>query len=52
MRKFGVTAADDLENLSTVLGEGAMKLQGRFFSLLLLALHSDWVLVAGNLGAG
>lgn len=28
VRKFGVTAADDLENLSTVLGEGASKLQG------------------------
>ena len=28
MRKFGVTAGDDLENLSAVLGEGASKLQG------------------------
>ena len=28
VRKFGVTAADDLENLSTVLGEGASRLQG------------------------
>lgn len=31
VRKFGVTAADDLENLSTVLGEGASKLQGWFW---------------------
>ena len=30
MRKFGVTAGDDLENLSTVLGESASKLQGNF----------------------
>ena len=28
VRKFGVTAGDDLENLSNVLGEGAQKLQG------------------------
>ncbi|CAF9929610.1 MAG: ADP-ribosylation factor GTPase activating protein, ER-Golgi transport [Heterodermia speciosa] len=28
VRKFGVTAGDDLENLSAVLGEGASKLQG------------------------
>ena len=28
VRKFGVTAGDDLENLTTVLGEGATKLQG------------------------
>ncbi len=28
VRKFGVTAGDDLENLSTVLGEGATRLQG------------------------
>ena len=31
VRKFGVTAGDDLENLSAVLGEGASKLQGWFF---------------------
>ncbi|MCJ1314712.1 ADP-ribosylation factor GTPase activating protein, ER-Golgi transport [Xylographa vitiligo] len=28
VRKFGVTAGDDLENLTQVLGEGASKLQG------------------------
>lgn len=28
VRKFGVTAGDDLENLTHVLGEGAAKLQG------------------------
>lgn len=28
MRKFGITAGDDLENLTQVLGEGASKLQG------------------------
>ena len=28
VRKFGVTAGDDLENLTNVLGEGASKLQG------------------------
>lgn len=28
VRKFGVTATDDLENLTHVLGEGASRLQG------------------------
>jgi ADP-ribosylation factor GTPase-activating protein 2/3 len=28
VRKFGVTAGDDLDNLTQVLGEGASKLQG------------------------
>lgn len=28
VRRFGVTAGDDLENLTQVLGEGATKLQG------------------------
>jgi ADP-ribosylation factor GTPase-activating protein 2/3 len=28
VRRFGITAGDDLENLSHVLGEGASKLQG------------------------
>ena len=28
MRKFGNTAGDDLENLISVAGEGAQKLQG------------------------
>ena len=36
VRKFGVTAGDDLENLTQVLGEGASKLQG-----LLLFFHLD-----------
>lgn len=29
VRKFGITAGDDLENLSNLLGTGATKLQGR-----------------------
>ena len=28
VRKFGVTAGDDLENLTSLIGEGATKLQG------------------------
>lgn len=28
VRKFGITAGDDLDNLSSMLGEGATKLQG------------------------
>ena len=28
VRKFGVTAGDDLENLTHLLGEGATRLQG------------------------
>lgn len=32
VRRFGITAGDDLENLTQVLGEGATKLQGRFLS--------------------
>ena len=31
VRKFGVTAGDDLDNLTQVLGEGATKLQGLCF---------------------
>lgn len=34
VRKFGVTAGDDLENLTQVLGEGANKLQGAIRSYL------------------
>ena len=30
VRKFGITAGDDLENLTGLLGEGANKLQGEF----------------------
>ena len=29
VRKFGVTAGDDLENLTSALGEGATKLRGK-----------------------
>lgn len=29
VRRFGITAGDDLENLTQVLGEGATKLQGQ-----------------------
>lgn len=35
VRRFGITAGDDLENLSHVLGEGATKLQGRLISFQL-----------------
>jgi ADP-ribosylation factor GTPase-activating protein 2/3 len=28
VRKFGITAGDDIENLSNLLGEGATRLQG------------------------
>jgi ADP-ribosylation factor GTPase-activating protein 2/3 len=31
VRRFGITAGDDLENLSHIVGEGATKLQGQFF---------------------
>ena len=34
VRKFGLTAGDDLENLTQVLGEGASKLQGAIRSYL------------------
>lgn len=34
VRKFGITAGDDLENLSNVLGEGATRLQGAIRSYL------------------
>ncbi|KAH8690768.1 putative ARF GTPase activator [Talaromyces proteolyticus] len=34
VRRFGITAGDDLENLSHVLGEGATKLQGAIRSYL------------------
>ena len=33
VRKFGVTAGDDLENLTNVLGEGASKLQGQYMHI-------------------
>ena len=28
VRRFGITAGDDIENLTSMLGEGAVKLQG------------------------
>lgn len=34
VRKFGITAGDDLENLSQVLGDGASMLQGKWLLLL------------------
>ncbi|OKL61956.1 hypothetical protein UA08_02590 [Talaromyces atroroseus] len=34
VRRFGITAGDDLENLTQVLGEGASKLQGAIRSYL------------------
>ncbi|EGP88085.1 unnamed protein product [Zymoseptoria tritici ST99CH_1A5] len=34
VRKFGITAGDDLENLTSMLGEGAGKLQGAIRSYL------------------
>ncbi|KZZ99559.1 ArfGAP family protein [Moelleriella libera RCEF 2490] len=34
VRKFGITASDDLENLTNVLGEGATRLQGAIRSYL------------------
>ena len=34
VRRFGVTAGDDLENLTSALGEGATKLQGAIRSYL------------------
>ncbi|KAF7588810.1 ADP-ribosylation factor GTPase activating protein, ER-Golgi transport [Aspergillus hancockii] len=34
VRRFGITAGDDLENLSQIVGEGAVKLQGAIRSYL------------------
>jgi ADP-ribosylation factor GTPase-activating protein 2/3 len=34
VRKFGLTAGDDLDNLTQLLGEGATKLQGAVRSYL------------------
>jgi len=34
VRKFGVTAGDDLENLTNVLGEGATKLRGELINFV------------------
>lgn len=35
VRKFGITAGDDLENLTNLLGEGAGKLQGKSFGCVI-----------------
>lgn len=37
VRKFGITAGDDLENLTSLLGDGATKLQGMFLTCLVIA---------------
>lgn len=34
VRKFGITAADDIDNLSSIMGEGATRLQGAIRSYL------------------
>lgn len=44
MRKFGNTAGDDLENLISVAGEGAVRLQGEFFLLLRWIGILEWVI--------
>ena len=31
MRKFGITAGDDLDNLTQLVGEGATRLRGMIF---------------------
>lgn len=41
VRKFGVTAGDDLDNLTAVLGEGATKLQGQLLSLMHQMMYSS-----------
>ena len=50
VRKFGVTAGDDLENLSAVLGEGATKLQGWFLFFLRISFCYGLNLEKGKLG--
>lgn len=34
VRKFGITAGDDIENISAIVGEGATRLQGAIRSYL------------------
>lgn len=40
VRKLGITAGDDLENLTNLLGEGSTKLQGKF-------VRMNWTLTSG-----
>ena len=42
VRKFGITAGDDLENLSAVVGEGGRRLQGEYLEYFLFFLGLDW----------
>jgi len=49
VRKFGVTAGDDLENLTNVLGEGATKLRGK--SINFMRLSRGWSLTCMFEGA-
>lgn len=44
VRRFGITAGDDLENLSQLVGDGAVKLQGNSLSFSFLDLHIDILL--------
>jgi hypothetical protein len=49
IRRFGITAGDDIENLSHIVGEGATKLQGKFLFICLkedLANHNYQALSA------
>jgi len=50
VRKFGVTAGDDLENLTNVLGEGANKLQGWFLFISFFSVLVYWVCFTMGLG--
>lgn len=45
MRKFGNTAGDDLENLTNLLGDGAVKLQGGF------VCKASLISIADDIGA-
>lgn len=37
VRRFGITAGDDLENLTQLVGEGATKLQGQSIPIVFTA---------------
>lgn len=43
VRKFGNTAGDDLENLISVAGEGAQRLQGMFCYIFFFFLGDGWL---------